>query len=217
MTYILLNQNKELVKTGTLKQLIPKCSNPTLLSEEEIKANNVYYLNTTPLSLKPWERQGKESYNYNIEEDKVYIQYEVNEIGLDTFKQNKLNEFKQVHNQIKTEGFTSPTLDIKIDCEDRNLNDFSNALVMLNESGANGLAIVDYEDNVHNLSKADYKVLVLQLGDYVTKLLFDKQKLRNLVNNCTTYEEVDVIVWRTPIYGEDELEVIDWVYNEEVL
>lgn len=205
-------KNGEIVKTGNLFDMNTRCSNPTLLSQDEIKALNVYLVEFTPLTTNSWEYKGEASYTYDSTLDKVIGTYEVLEIPLEEFKQTKLLEIKQTHEQILTEGFISTT-GIKIDCEDKNLNDFSNALSLLNLSDANGLAIVDFVNNTINLSKVEYESLLLELGQYVTKLLFDKQILRGLVNNCLSHIEVNDIYWRKLNYKENSEEVIGFTYN----
>lgn len=143
--------------------------------------------------------------------DTIFDRY--TEKTLEQIKISKLSEFKSVHQQIKSEGFTS-SLGIKIDCEDNNLNDFANNKLLLDVSGASGTKVIDYDNNSIDMNKDDYTILVLELGSYIMNLLNDKQTLRTLVNNSTTKEEVESIYWRNAIMDEDTLEVLSYEYNE---
>ena len=139
-------ENGQIVKTGNLFDMDTRNSNPTLLSEDELKNLGVYKIISDSPELKPWEKLGVSDYDYNEFEECVYELFTINDIPLEEFKQTKLNEIKQTHEQIQTEGFTSST-GIKIDCKRENVNDFSNNMVLLNESGAGGTKVTDFNNN----------------------------------------------------------------------
>lgn len=212
MTYCKLDENKNIIETGNVRKLVLNCTNPTLLSEDELKALNVYLVEFTPLNINEWETRGKELYSYNSELDKVIGTYEVITKSLDQFKNEKLEMLKYTHTQILSEG-CDISLGFKIDCESKNVNDFSNAYNLLKLSGASGLPIIDYDNNTHNLSKLDFETLLMELGAYVTKQLFDKQKLRELVINEINHERINSVFWRTPVYDSDMMEVLSYDYN----
>jgi len=169
--------NTETEEIGTLYQLLPKVSSPIKLSDEELLALNI----------------------------EKYVAPEVMPT-LDEVKENKLKELKVVHQQIKTEGFIT-SLGFKIDCEDKNVNDFANGKQLLDVAGLDSINVVDYDNVTRELTAEQYTNMVVELGAYMMQLLMEKQTLRDLVNEATTIEEAKDVYWRTPIY-EDEQEII---------
>ena len=211
MTYIKI-KNNEIVKTGNLFNMETRNSNPTLLSEEELKVLGVYKSKPFEYNLNIGEYFGDSTYNYDSVLDIVREVKEIKTIDLEVFKTSKLSEIKNTHLEIKSEGFTS-TSGIKIDCEDKNLNDFANGKLLMDISGGTESRVIDYNNISHDLSAEDYTSLVLELGGYIIKLLNDKQILRGLINKSTTHLEVSEVYWRKANYSEDELEFIDYTYS----
>ena len=103
MTYIKLDlETKEVIETGNIKKLIPRCSNPVLLTEEEQKAQGVYLAIPFEYSLESWQQFGDSTYSYDEDTDTVREIKEIVDINLDTFKVTKINEIKNTYSEILT-------------------------------------------------------------------------------------------------------------------
>ena len=98
MTYILLDENKEIVKSGNVKVLLPMTSNPVLLSTEELKAQNVYLTIPEPQLKEEWETLGQKVYNYKEEFDEVYSTKIKTTQSLAEFKVTK---YKQISEEVQ--------------------------------------------------------------------------------------------------------------------
>jgi len=181
MAYI--NKNK---KIGSLYELLPNVSNPTLFTDAELAT----------LGIKKY-----------IEPVKVKTLAEL--------KKEKLVEIKSTHQQIKTEGFMT-SLGFKIDCDDKSINNFANGKQLLDISKASQTLVVDFDNVSHTVIATDYTKIVLELGGYIIKLLTEKQRARDLVNKVTTKIELANVYWRKPILAADMFTVTSWKYNSLV-
>ena len=144
--------------------------------------------------------------------DGVYVEtiYQViHRKTLDEVKKDKINELYSTYEQISNEGFVCSN-GIKLDCREK---DKINWLVCQLSGGTT--PIIDFFDVTHtNLESNEVIQMLSELTNYYMKNLYDRNKLRNMVNDATTIEEVESIFWRKSIMDEDGLKIIDWEYNE---
>ena len=170
-------------KIGTLYQLLPNVSNPILFTEAELKE----------MGIEPY-----------VEKVKVPT--------LEEMKAQQLNGVKNTHTQIKEEGFMT-SLGFKIDCKDRDVNNFANGKQLLDASGVTETIVIDYDNQTHTISATDYTKIVLELGGYVMQLLKEKQIMRGLINVATTKTALKKVYWRKGVYDEDGMTLLKWEYN----
>jgi hypothetical protein len=198
-------------KVGNLYKLLPNVSNPSKLSEDKLKEMGVYKVVNDTTKLSAWQKVKFISYNFdgeNINEVK-----EIEDIGLNDFKNKKLEEIKQTYYTLTNEGFECSN-GIKLDCRE---SDKVNWKQLLEDTQSTGddLTLRDYYNQNYTLSPAEIESMMLELQSYYRKLLADKWSCEDLIDGFTTYEEVRDFYWRKAIYDEND-EFVEWEYNSLV-
>lgn len=130
---------------------------------------------------------------------------------LDELKAKKNLEIKSTLAQIRSEGFMT-SFGFKIDCGERNVNDFANGLMMIQATNMTEIIVKDFDNQTHVLSGDDYKTMVIELGGYISKLLGNKWQLNELVK-VATIDNISDIYWRNAITDEETLETTGYEYN----
>ena len=132
-----------------------------------------------------------EEQNNWIEDEALKLQY---------YKDLKNNEIKNSFYNIFNEGFTSPTLNITIDCRRDGLNnDIQNYTQLLDllKSGVTSEVQIRCKDNSLSepLDQDKLQTLINETTIYGIQMYQKKWLLNEQVNNCNTYEELELIKW----------------------
>jgi len=92
MTYVYLNSNKEVVKTGSIPKSTATVSNFYLLSAEDKKKHGWYEVQNQMPIKEEWQKYGPVEIKYDEDSDEVVKTAKVENIGLDNYKAVKLRE-----------------------------------------------------------------------------------------------------------------------------
>jgi len=117
-------------------------------------------------------------------------------------KENKLREIVQLFINSFKQGYYSQTLSTTINCrivpycqED----DLRNAKSLYNYMVSNNISETYYRDyfntNIPNVTQEMVKNIIKEMEDYVVQMYQKKHQLVDLINACTTREELEAIQW----------------------
>jgi hypothetical protein len=144
------------------------------------------------------KKENNQSYIIWNEEQNNWIEDE--QLKLQYYKDLKNNEIKNSFYNIFNEGFTSPTLNITIDCRRDGLNnDIQNYTQLLDllKSGVTSEVQIRCKDNSLSepLDQDKLQTLINETTIYGIQMYQKKWLLNEQVNNCNTYEELELIKW----------------------
>lgn len=98
---------------------------------------------------------------------------------------NKLNgEFKK-YNQRVNDSFLLSSLGFKINSDPRSLENVS-ALININEDAD----FIDYNNEIHNLSVSELRILLLEIQKNICSLVKQKNLLKKNILNCSNLSEL---------------------------
>ena len=162
MTYILTNENKEVVKIGNVKALLIKACDATLLTKEELKGFNIYEgVELYPPEKKSWESWDLD-YNFIFNEEKQIFEKIVGikeRVDLEQFKKEKIAQIKGTHIDILREGYFDEEFNIRIDCEKDDETELFKKLQRLKRKNSSGDGLIDFDNVKHNYSIINFETL----------------------------------------------------------
>lgn len=161
-------------------------------SEEFVNNHNWYELEDVVPNKEEWQKIVDNG--YVLENNIVIKKYISNNISLEDYKEQKKNYIKNKLNEDLENGFIS-TNSIKLDCNEKSVTSWANAITVLELNGHNNVNIRDYDNNIINITYEDFKILGLELGNYYMSLFNKKWTLQYEIDNKTSYEEVFSVEW----------------------
>jgi len=119
---------------------------------------------------------------------------------LEEVKRLKKFEIKSAFLQAFNQGYTSPTLGIKVDCKKEDLLNFKGALELAEATKQEKITIRDYNNEYHTITVDQLKTLITELIAYHAQLFQKKWDLEKQVDAATDFDSVCRIKWE----GGDE-------------
>lgn len=133
--------------------------------------------------------------SYALDQDnKIKPVYTYTDIDLEVYKTKRKNAIKTSYETELTQGLTV-TAGFKIDCDNRDNNNFSTNYNYIKLKGLTSTTVRDYDNLTHTLTLAEYETMCLELGDHVTTLYGKKWTLQKQIDDATTLQEVKAVVW----------------------
>lgn len=192
MAYALFVNNELVSKHNILPKTWRNISGFNLLNENELNAHNWYLLERQNLDYDT-ETHRVVGYNYNLENNKVIETPIVEEISLESAKQKKLIQLEKWYNTQINNGFEyegdfyklndsaqityanyQQLLDNLVQAERRTINDI--------------VAITNKNDELKQLTVAQYKDFVLSYGEYIESLFVAYQTYKYQINAADSIE-----------------------------
>lgn len=207
MTYIKI-ENGEIIETGTLFILLPNISNSVLLTESELKELKIYKPVLDTVSIEPWQYHERTDYIYDLENDLVNEVKLITDITLEAFKEQKNKEIIGNYEELSLEGFVCSN-SIKLDCRECDKINWSVAY----SDDTMKTKIKDFDNVIHSTTVTEFDTMYFELKQYYLKIQNDKWILNTIVNDSTSYSEINEVYWRFPNYDVDGVTVLNYTYN----
>ena len=81
------------------------------------------------------------------------------------------------------------TSGLKLDCQDKNINDWGNTKLLMDAASMTSVDICDYDNATHTLTAAEYTQLVLEVGAHYQSVYSQKWLRRQQLAAATTVAE----------------------------
>jgi hypothetical protein len=128
------------------------------------------------------------------------VQYEQGLLTLDELKTRYIDKLETSYRAALASGYTNDTFNITLAIEEKDRLAFGQLLTMLKlaedlHQTVGNQSIADINGNLHSLSVANLKALMLYYGVYYQTLWSRLNTKRNAINEATNYNEVIQNAW----------------------
>jgi len=192
MSYANMNSDGTFSFKGKLPKSYKNISGFDNLPVEKLKEFDWYVVEETSPVNKDWEEYVK---SYELQDDDIIRPvYTYNNISLEDYKTKRNDVIKQAFANTLISG-CEISAGYKVDCKPDDLANWTTNYNHLTLSDATTTIIRDYDNVVRELSIEEYKVMVVEIGDYIKSLMSNKWTKQAMIENATTFEEVENVNW----------------------
>lgn len=153
--------------------------NKIILSDTDLSRLKQTLLFRPDLSLSDIKETDKEIENGLFTDSNEYFEFKKNEIL------NKLKIEFNKYNERVNDSFLLSSLGFKINSDPRSLENVS-ALININED----VEFIDYNNEIHNLTVSELKILLLEIQKNICSLVKQKNSLKKDILNCSNLSEL---------------------------
>lgn len=145
--------------------------------------------------LLPSENQGYAHHLVIDENGSLTVRVKNTNENLIDYKPIKIDSIKNTHLVELTKGFMT-SFGFRIDCKKENIEDFNLQLSRLEQNPSiTEVMVVDYNDEEHVLSRADFITMVVEVGEYYFSLYGRKWLGRKSVLQAESIAAVDAVTF----------------------